>query len=572
MIFLIRLKFIFFCILATVNTSANDTFCENTDGLEKIKAHLICQADPDINSCAGLYVSSAVIGAAVGYTTPKVSYKILKNMRLNDFNKAKQEITEDIASKLHHERWAYVKDARYPDDYKKIYRELISEAPDLKTKIDAYVRSGQNPYGFGIEDYRAPKGGYGINETYDIGKRLLKKDELEAAVKAAADKMSGIKKDNFLISYGTVSVMDPPNSKLVAKKYPLIVTLENGKYYDIVNSKYSDLPQSRKLEYKKSLEVVVKEIGERIKSGLPLDEYFIHSTAYKMNNVEQLKMNKEYRKIPGTYKLSSIELERYSPIIKVAISSFNEFENKSNTSPLRKALVRLSNSPKIKGAMAGSIFTVGLTALFQLATNEDRSIKSLANGVLSDITMTTNTGCSMQNDDKLNLDSNCRFAYEVNENVFNFLESDQSVQKNLLRDSRVCSYYKGLKDKLHSTNSILPMSSIACSKTSITISNSKDRSEKKYKIYLNDKKQIQKVSEYVGTFQTVTYRFEDEKVINADVNDASQLRHYNSIKKVLADVKTCCISENDQCISKLVISDTATNKSSLKTNSTGIAR
>ena len=81
-------KHALFIILFSLSFSysfASEKFCENTDGLGKIKSHLFCQNDLSLNSCAGLYFTGTSLGGLAGYGSQSAANSILNKDKLKNF-------------------------------------------------------------------------------------------------------------------------------------------------------------------------------------------------------------------------------------------------------------------------------------------------------------------------------------------------------------------------------------------------------------------------------------------------------------------------------------------------------
>ena len=351
----------------------------------------------------------------------------------------------------------------------------------------------------------------------------------------------------------------------------------DGKFYDIANMDYKDLPEKFKFENKVSAEVAVDQIEKRIKSGKAVNAKFIDE-ASDIIHQEWLKRNgswaSEEQKKPFS-QLSKIEADKDRIIAQRAIDTFKEADKKANLSAFEKSMMKASKlgskSILIKGGVLSAGLTVGFTAAAQVASNPNITKKELATSVAAELAFSSTSACSEVNDRFMNLDENCKPILKVDNNVYTFLNEDESVQLEALKNKKVCEYYKNLNSNLEDTSSIA-IESLSCAKDKIKITSLSKGSEMTYWMNLNKKGEITRINSFTGSSQKNVYNFEKEDIDPNNIIEESKAKELTELKKVIGDVKSCCSNQTDECTKSLLSASSSKKSDSAQNNSASSAQ
>ncbi len=534
--------------------SADDQFCKSTEGLEKVKTYLMCQAEPSITSCAGVFVGA---GAVAGLSKAELRQQI----KLNQFLKLKPQLVVDIASKLHMD-WASARDQIY--DPRNQARAMLKDIYTIDTQTAAAVAKWHNAtssHGPGVDWVK----------NLETANRDLEKSLSKISKTLPADR----KKKLIELQAERNALLAAEDRYLKTKIIPRKVRLKeiDGKFYDIANMDYKDLPEKFQFENEVSAEIAVEQIEKKIKSGKAIDAKFIDE-ASDIIHQEWLKRNgswaTEEQKKPFS-QLSKVEADKNRIIAQRAIDTFQEADKKVSSSAFEKSMLRAAKLGKKSILIMGGILSAGLTAAAQLASNPNITKKELATGVAAELVFSSTSACAEVNDRFMNLDENCKPIAKVDINVYTFLKESESVQLEALKNKKVCDFYKNLNSNLEDTSNI-SIESMSCAKDKIKITSLSKGSEMTYWMNLNKNGEITRINSFTGASQKNVYNFEKEDIDPNNIIEESMAKEITELKKVIGDVKSCCSNQTDECTKYLLSASSSKKSDSTQNNSASSAQ
>lgn len=313
----------------------------------------------------------------------------------------------------------------------------------------------------------------------------------------------------------------------------------NGKFFDIANLEYKDLPEKFKFENKESARVTVEQIKRHLTAGGELDDAFLEKASSELHD-EWLKRNGSWasaeQKLPFN-ELSKVEADKDRVIIRKGMDLVGDLTTSAERSMYRSALKSAAKLGAEAVLVAGGVVGLAAFAALELAGSS------------------TPTACQTPYDDVINRDphNNCAIVHEVDGHVLKFLDEPESLQVAALKDKKVCDFYRELNNKLLTRPSFV---SLKCGLTGFElVTQDKASLPVRHKaLYVTGTRDIRSITLAGGTERGATYVVE--------VNRDGTVRNASRMAKVLVPLKLyfpeaqeCCAIQDDQarsvCLTKL---------------------
>lgn len=481
---------------------ADEKFCKSTEGLDRIKSYLTCQANSALAACSGL---ATALGARMFNSQLEKKYRHL-------IENNKDILTRNLASQLHDE-W---REPRKISDPKKYLNDIDSKISDITAYLHGYDQDIEELDMLGKQKKSTAEQIDSMNRKYgnDGGILKAKKSELEALIAKKKEITDALR-----IAGG--KTLYEPRLKVV-----------DGKTYDIANLGYDDLPEQFKFENRESARVAINQINERIKGGGKLNDEFIEKASSTVHD-EWLKRNgswaPENQKLTFS-KLSKAEADKDRAIVKKALSLF-ETQSRAVGGKAFQSALGLARKLGSKGALvAGGVVGAGVF-------------------VTTEAFDASPTACSEYNDAVLNRDRNdrCKPVYEVNYKVLAFLNMSPEQQSKFLKDPEVCNFYSKLHDKFFEQPKFV---GLECRQTSFTVT-TQDRDGVKWEhrvLYRSGGNEIKQVNLRPLSTTTKKYSTVIEVEGNGTIKNIDSdlvARTALPMKLYVMDAYDCCNEKND---------------------------
>ncbi len=444
-----RYLFIVVAIFYGTTVFANEKFCDNLDGVKKLRSFLTCQGSLQLVACGGLG------GAALGYGVSKAA-KLYSAKGITKSKLTSEKLAEeayDIWRKgLKPENQQLINKVK--KDLKSIQSEISKIESDLNwRKLMSNVPS-ENFIGGTKESFLGKL-------TKDEKKTFDRLEELRNKKSEIKTKYSHIVRSNDRIGVQKASI---EYQKLTDKRITRAHRRQAKKTssYDVsktnvfaAETKLGYLSDDPKLKGQKMLQLSVKAFeeipdgtvvyglgGERKIKGIDLIDLDTRGglTWWGLKDEDPAKFKRT--RVSGTiYKPKFVNTPKgrvdvansffddlpadYKKKFKDQVNNALKGKVKAKTPRLRKFLRGLSGRA---GMLAGGALGVGLSLAGELISGKQ-------------------TACAEIGDEYINLNKNCQPDYSFNQNVLKTLEMSDGDLKEALKTQKVCDFYKTLHDK-----------------------------------------------------------------------------------------------------------------------------